>query len=455
MRLRVPVPKRDPLERSRDFAEVSLGYDEREAVAEASRCIQCPSRPCVSGCPIGVDVPRFVKLLAERKFSEAYRVLTDRCPVPAITGRVCPQERQCEALCTLAKLDQPIAIGALERFLGDWAYENGLERPKRVDAVRGKSVAVVGSGAAGIIVASDLARLGYEIVLYEALHAPGGVMVYGIPEFRLPKRVVEAELRYLDELGAEVLLGAVVGKTFTVDELLDQHDAVFLGTGAGRPRLLGVPGEELNGIYTANEFLVRVNLMRSYLFPEYDTPLKVGSRVAVIGAGNTAMDAARTAVRMGAREVWVLYRRTRAEMPARLEEVRNAEEEGVKFVFLVRPVAFRGSFSVESVVLEKMKLGEPDESGRPRPLPTGELIEFEVDTVINAIGFHPNPLVPSVTPGLKTLPDGRIYVDSSCRTSLPRVYAGGDVVVGEGTVIEAMGWGRRAAKSIHEDLARS
>jgi len=455
VKARLSMPKRPADERVRDFREVALGFDEKMAVEEASRCIRCPSMPCVKGCPIGVDILRFLKLVSERRFEEAYKVMMKSCPVPAITGRVCPQERQCEGACTLNKLGQPVAIGAIERFIGDWAYENGISRPGVNRVVSGKRVAVVGSGPAGIIVACDLARLGYEVTIFEALHKPGGVMVYGIPEFRLPKAIVEEELRYLEELEVEIRLGFVIGRTLTVRELLESYHAVFMGCGAGHPRLLGVPGENLRYIYTANEFLTRINLMRAYMFPEYDTPVRVGKRVAVIGAGNTAMDSARTALRMGASEVYVLYRRTQAEMPARHEEVLNAEEEGVKFVFLVQPIGFNGNGKVESVKLAKMRLGEPDESGRPRPVPTGEIIEFPVDTVINAIGFHPNPLVPKSMPELKVDRKGRIVVDDSGRTSVKRVYAGGDIVIGEGTIIEAMGWGRRAALAIHSDIVRN
>ncbi len=450
---RIPIPKRSAEERIRDFNEVVIGYDEKQAIEEASRCLQCPSKPCVKGCPIGVDVPRFIKLIRERKFEEAYKVLIEKCPVPAITGRVCPQERQCEGACTLAKLGQPIAIGALERFIADWAYEKGIEKPKVQEIMmKRRKIAVIGSGPSGIVVASDLARLGYEVTIFEALHKPGGVLTYGIPEFRLPKKIVQRELEYLRELGVVIELGVIVGRTITLNQLLDEYDAVFIGAGAGHPRFLHIPGENLNYIYSANEFLTRINLMNAYLFPEYDTPIHVGKRVAVIGAGNTAMDAARTALRLGASEVYILYRRTRKEMPARHEEIINAEEEGAKFVFLVQPIEFKGTGKVSEVKLMKMKLGEPDETGRPRPIPTGETMEFPVDTVVNAIGFYPNPLIPRTTPELKIDRKGRIIVDEHGRTSIKRVYAGGDIVIGEGTVIEAMGWGRRTALTIKKDL---
>jgi len=449
------MPKRSPEERIRDFNEVALGYDEQMAVKEASRCIQCPEAPCIKGCPVGINIPKFIKFIRERKFEEAYRVVKEGSPIPAITGRVCPQEKQCEKYCTLAKLGQPIAIGALERFVADWAKERGVHVDLQQIDKRSERVAVIGSGPAGIVFATDLAKLGYDVTVFEALHEAGGVLVYGIPEFRLPKKIVREELAYMKDLGIDIELGIVVGKTVSIHELLEEYHAIFIATGAGHPRMLGVPGENLNYIYTANEFLTRVNLMKAYLFPEYDTPIHRGRRVAVIGGGNTAMDAARAALRLGAEEVYVLYRRTREEMPARREEIDNAEEEGVKFIFLVQPIGFKGDSqgNVSDVLLMKMALGEPDESGRPRPIPTGETTDMQVDVVINAIGFHPNPVIPMTTPEIRTDNRGRIVVDSDGRTSMRRVYAGGDIVVGEGTVIEAMGWGRKAALAVHKDLA--
>jgi|UniRef100_A0A7J2U1S1 glutamate synthase (NADPH/NADH) small chain len=452
---RIAMPKRSPEERIRDFNEVALGYDEQMAVKEASRCIQCPEAPCIKGCPVGINIPKFIKFIRERKFEEAYRVVKEGSPIPAITGRVCPQEKQCEKYCTLAKLGQPIAIGALERFVADWAKERGVHVDLQQIDKRSERVAVIGSGPAGIVFATDLAKLGYDVTVFEALHEAGGVLVYGIPEFRLPKKIVREELAYMKDLGIDIELGIVVGKTVSIHELLEEYHAIFIATGAGHPRMLGVPGENLNYIYTANEFLTRVNLMKAYLFPEYDTPIHRGRRVAVIGGGNTAMDAARAALRLGAEEVYVLYRRTREEMPARREEIDNAEEEGVKFIFLVQPTGFKGDSqgNVSDVLLMKMALGEPDESGRPRPIPTGETTDIQVDVVINAIGFHPNPVIPMTTPEIRTDNRGRIVVDSDGRTSMRRVYAGGDIVVGEGTVIEAMGWGRKAALAVHKDLA--
>ncbi len=368
---RTPIPKRSAEERIKDFNEVSLGYSEKEALEEASRCIQCPNKPCVDGCPVGIDIPKFIKLVRERKYEEAYKVIKEKCPIPAITGRVCPQEKQCEKMCTLAKIGQPVAIGALERFVADWAREHGLNVDEKQKWGVGKSVAVVGSGPASIVVASDLARLGYSVTVFEALHEPGGVLVYGIPEFRLPKKIVFEEIQNLKSLGVEIETGVVVGKTITVYDLLEEFDAVFIGTGAGHPRFLNIPGENLNRIYTANEYLTRVNLMRAYLFPEYDTPIHKGKVVAVIGGGNTAMDAARTALRLGSEKVYVVYRRTRKEMPAREEEIENAEEEGVEFMFLLQPIEFIGKSKIEGLKLMKMRLGEPDESGRPRAVPTG------------------------------------------------------------------------------------
>jgi glutamate synthase (NADPH/NADH) small chain len=452
---RVLMPKRNPIERIRDFNEVTLGYSEKEALEEASRCLQCPNKPCVYGCPVGIDIPRFIKFIKERKYEEAYKLIKSCCPIPAITGRVCPQEKQCEKLCTLIRLGEPIAIGALERFVADWAQEQGIFIEPKSNVSRNGEIAIVGSGPAGIVVASDLARLGYNVTLFEALHEPGGVLVYGIPEFRLPKRIVRKEISYLIELGINIELGVLVGKTISIYDLLDEFDAVFIGAGAGHPRFLEIPGENLNYIYTANEFLTRINLMKAYLFPKYDTPIYRGRYVAVIGGGNTAMDAARSALRLGAEKVYVVYRRTRKEMPAREDEIINAEEEGVEFVFLVQPVEFIGSGegSVSKIKLMKMILGELDETGRPKPIPTNETIELQVDSVINAIGFNPNPIISLTTPEIKTDRKGRIIVDKEGRTTMLNVYAGGDIVIGEGTVIEAMGWGRIVAQTIHRDIS--
>ncbi|MEM4442521.1 MAG: NADPH-dependent glutamate synthase [Ignisphaera sp.] len=453
IRPRVSIPKRNPLDRVKDFDEVVLGYSEKEAIEEASRCIQCSTKPCVQGCPIGIDIPRFIKLIKKQRYEEAYRVIIERCPIPAVTGRVCPQEKQCEKFCTLAKLGQPIAIGALERFVADWIHQHGVYIEDKYRGCRRGRIAIVGSGPAGIVVAYDLVRLGYEVTVFEALHAAGGVLMYGIPEFRLPKKIVDYEVKRLLDLEINIELGVIVGRTISIYDLLDKFDAVFIGTGAGHPRLLEIPGENLNHIYTANEYLTRVNLMKAYLFPCYDTPIRRGRYVAVIGGGNTALDVARSALRLGAKEVFVVYRRSRNEMPARSEEISNAEEEGVKFLFLVQPIEFIGNGSVSEIKLMKMRLSEPDETGRPRPIPTGETISLQVDTVVNAIGFHPNPLIPMTVPEIKIDNKGRIVVDREGRTTLSRVYAGGDIVVGEGTVIEAMRWGKIAAQTIHRDLS--
>ncbi len=453
---RVEIRTRPASERVKDFNEVELLLTEDEAIKEASRDIKYCVAPCMNrGCPVNVEIPTMLKLVSQGKIREAYESLIRRSPVPSITGRVCQQEIQCEGSCVLDRLGEPIAIGAIEKFVGDWALDNNIEVAVS-SAKKGKSVAVVGSGPAGIVVASELQRDGYDVTMFEAFHEPGGVLTYGIPEFRLPKRIVRKEFEKLENIGVKLELGAVIGETYTVDELLKDFNAVFLGVGAGRPMFLNVPGENYANIYTANEFLTRVNLMKSYRFPEYDTPLHIGKRVAVIGAGNTAMDAARSSLRLGA-ETYIVYRRGRAEMTGRAVEVHHAEEEGVKFMYYVAPAEFLSSdgVNVSGIKLMKMRPGEPDRTGRPRPVPTGETIEFDVDMVITAIGFYPNPLIPAVTPGLKTDDHGRVVVDLEGRTSIKGVYAGGDIVTGESTVIEAMGWGRRVARTIDRDLQRN
>jgi len=451
---RVPMPKRKPEERIRDFNEVALGYTAEMAMKEASRCLQCKKPRCVEGCPVGVDIPGFIRLIREGKFREAALKVLEKNALPACTGRVCPQEEQCEKYCVLGAKGEPIAIGWLERFVGDYAIQHNLKSEIRVKKERKGRVAVVGSGPAGLTVAGELARMGYEITIFESLHVPGGVLRYGIPEFRLPKRVVDAEIDYLKHLGVEIKTNVVVCKTIDLEDLWNMgYQAIFIGTGAGLPRLLNIPGENLNGVYTANEFLTRVNLMKAYLFPEYDTPIYVGDRVAVIGGGNVAVDAARTALRLGAKEVFILYRRTRAEMPAREEEIENALEEGVKIEFLVSPVRIvegeRGW--VGGVELVRMKLGEIDSSGRRSVSPIkGTNFVFKADTVIVAIGQKPNPLIPRSIEGLKTGRKGEIIVDEKQRTSVEGIFAAGDIVTGAATVIEAMGGGKRAALSIDE-----
>ncbi|MEE9491461.1 MAG: NADPH-dependent glutamate synthase, partial [Dehalococcoidia bacterium] len=395
---RVPMPKQKPKARARNFNEVALGYKEKHALAEANRCIQCKKRTCVDGCPVVVDIPEFILALREGDMPEAVKVLKSKNALPGICGRVCPQETQCEEVCSLAKKGAPIAIGRLERYVADWELNHQTDSKPEVAPAAGKRVAVVGSGPAGLTVAADLAMRGHKVTIFEALHVAGGVLIYGIPEFRMPKNIVQAEVDYVKSLGVEIKLDSVIGKISTVDELLEEgYDAVFLGTGAGLPMFLNIPGENYNGIYSSNEFLTRTNLMKAYLFPEYDTPIKAGKRVAVIGGGNVAMDAARCALRLGAGKVYIVYRRSRAEMPARLEEIENAEEEGVIFKLLTNPVRFLGNDQgwVTAMECVEMELGEPDESGRRRPV-TKEGSEFtmEVDTVVVALGTTPNPLVP-------------------------------------------------------------
>jgi glutamate synthase (NADPH/NADH) small chain len=450
----VPMREQDPKIRIRNFEEVPFGYTPEEAVSEAERCLQCKRAPCIQGCPVNINIPKFIREIREGDFRAAIRTIKETNNLPAICGRVCPQETQCQAVCTLGKKYEPVAIGRLERFVADWEYEHGVELPE-VGKPTGFRVAVVGSGPAGLTCAADLRRFGHEVTIFEALHEPGGVLMYGIPEFRLPKRIVRAEIENLLKMGVELKLNVVVGRTVTIDELFASgYHAVFVGSGAGLPKFLGIPGENLIGIYSANEFLTRVNLMRAYLFPEYDTPIKVGKRVAVVGGGNVAMDAARTALRLGAERVVVLYRRTEAEMPARREEVHHAKEEGVEFEFLVNPVRFLDTGGkVSGVECIRMELGEPDESGRRRPIPIpNSNFVIPVDTVIVAIGNDPHPLVPRTTPGLATTKHGTIVADEEGRTSREGVFAGGDIVTGAATVISAMGAGKRAALAIHRYL---
>ncbi|MEM1674484.1 MAG: NADPH-dependent glutamate synthase [Candidatus Bathyarchaeia archaeon] len=454
----VPMPKQPPHERIRNFNEVALGYTEEQAFMEAERCLQCAEPQCVKGCPVEIDIPAFIKLLREGKFREAIMKIKEKNSLPAVCGRVCPQEDQCQKDCVLGKKGDPVQIGRLERFLADWEREHGVELPEK-KPYTGKRVAVIGSGPAGLTLAGDLAKLGHEVVVFEALHEPGGVLMYGIPEFRLPKSIVQAEIEYIKKLGVTIKTDTLIGRLYTIPELLNEEgfDAVFIGTGAGPPIFMGIPGENLSGIYSANEFLIRVNLMRSYLFPKWDTPIKVGDKVAVIGAGNVAMDAARCSLRLGAKEVHIVYRRSRSEMPAREEEIMNAEEEGVIFDVLTLPVAYYGDEKgwVRKMECIRMQLTEPDESGRrrPVPIPNSNFIA-DIDTVIVAIGRRPNPLIQQTTPGLKVNDDGTIVVDENMRTSIEGVYAGGDIVTGEATVISAMGAGRKAAKSIHEYLLK-
>ena len=449
---RTPMREQDPKERINNFNEVALGYSEEEALLEASRCLQCPKPRCIEGCPVGIDIPAFISLIRERRYREAYRKIKEKDSLPAITGRVCPQENQCEKTCVLARTGEPIAIGRLERFVADYCVEDTQNIEK--DPPNGKRVAVVGSGPAGLTVSADLAKLGYSVTLFEALHLPGGVLAYGIPDFRLPKDIIRREFEYVKALGVEFIPNVVVGKTVLLDELLNDYSAVFIGSGAGAPVFLNIPGENLLGIYSANEFLSRINLMRAHLFPEYDTPLRVGKKVLVIGGGNVAMDSARVSRRLGA-EVTVLYRRSREELPARLEEIKRAEEEGVNFIFLSAPLAFTGNGGwVDTVECQEMELGEPDESGRRSPIPKkGSTFTLKVDTVIIAIGNRPNPIISKTTQGLNIGRHGEILVDPATgKTSKVGVFAGGDIVSGSATVIEAMGAGRRSAIAIHRYL---
>ncbi len=453
---RVPMREQPPEERIKNFNEVPLGYTPEEAIQEANRCLQCKDAPCVKGCPVEIDIPGFIKAIAEGDFKRAVHILKEKNSLPAICGRVCPQEDQCEKLCTLGKIGEPVAIGRLERFAADWEAEQGDIEIPEIPPPTGKRVAVVGSGPAGLTVASDLAKMGHEVVIFEALHKPGGVLMYGIPEFRLPKRIVEREVEYVKKLGVKIITSFVVGKTKTVDELLQEYDAVFIGTGAGLPWFMGIPGENYNGIYSANEYLTRVNLMKAYLFPEYDTPVIRGDRVAVIGGGNVAMDAARTALRLGAKKSMIIYRRSRKEMPARIEEIKRAEEEGVEFHFLTLPVRYHADENgwVKEMECIRMRLGEPDSSGRRRPIPIeGSNFRIPVDVVVVAIGQSPNPLIPNTTPGLKIGKHGNVITDPlTGKTSRKGVFAGGDIATGAATVILAMGAARVAARAIDEYL---
>jgi glutamate synthase (NADPH/NADH) small chain len=451
--------RQDPAVRRRNFDEVALGYSEEQAVREATRCLHCKKRPCVSGCPVEIEIPDFVSLIAEHRFDEAVAKIREKNSLPAVCGRVCPQEDQCEKMCVLGVKAEPVAIGRLERFAADYEMKSGKVSVPALPQPTGKKVAVVGSGPAGLTLAGDLARMGHAVTVFEALHEFGGVLVYGIPEFRLPKDIVRREVEYIERLGATLVPNFVVGKTRTVDELMREgYDAVFVGTGAGLPYFMNIPGENLNGVYSANEFLTRSNLMKAYKFPEYDTPIKIGKRVAVVGGGNVAMDSARTAMRLGADEVYCVYRRSKSEMPARGEEIENALEEEMILKELTNPVRIIGDERgwVKEIECIRMDLGEPDASGRRRPVPVeGSEFRIPVDVVVMAIGQGPNPLVPSTTGGLETTKWGNIIADEETgQTSLGGVFAGGDIVTGAATVILAMGAGRKAARAIDRYLGR-
>jgi glutamate synthase (NADPH/NADH) small chain len=453
---RVPMPEQDPKVRAKNFLEVPLGYTPEMAVEEAERCLQCKNPKCVCGCPVNINIPGFIKLIAEKKYAESARKIKETNALPAVCGRVCPQESQCEVQCVLNKAGRAIAIGRLERFAADYERDNKLiQLPPKAHG-NGKKVAIVGSGPAGLTVAGDLVLLGYDVTIFEAFHKPGGVLMYGIPEFRLPKDIVEKEVAYLVSLGAKLKLNEIVGKTITVEELLKEKGfhAVFIGVGAGLPKFLGIPGENFGGMYSANEYLTRSNLMKAYRFPEYDTPIVKGKKVCVIGGGNVAMDAARTALRLGG-EVYIVYRRGRDEMPARIEEIHHAEQEGVKMLLLTNPIEILGDENnmVKGLKCSRMELGEPDESGRRKPvtIPNSDYV-IECDLVINAIGAGANPLLTTSTPGLDLNKWGYIVADEWGKTKKEMVWAGGDIVTGMATVIEAMGAGKKAAMDIHEKL---
>lgn len=453
---KVPVRLQDPQIRVTNFEEVCLGYSEEEAMAEASRCLDCKKPLCVGNCPVAIDIPKFIVEVKDGKFEEAAKTIAEASALPAVCGRVCPQEIQCEGKCILGIKGEPVAIGKLEKFVADWSRENNIDLGKAVDK-NGKKVAVIGSGPAGLTCAGDLAKLGYEVTVLEALHEPGGVLVYGIPEFRLPKEtVVKHEIDNLKKLGVKIETNVVVGRTVTIDSLIedDGYDAVFIGSGAGLPKFMGIPGENSNGVFSANEFLTRSNLMKAYV-EGYDTPIKLGKKVAVVGGGNVAMDAARTAARLGS-EVYLVYRRSEEELPARVEEVHHAKEEGINLNILTNPYEILADEDgwVTGMKCVRMELGEPDESGRRRPIEIeGSEFVLDVDTVIMSLGTSPNPLISSTTPGLEINKWECIVADEETGlTSKEKVYAGGDAVTGAATVILAMGAGKKAAKAIHESL---
>ncbi|MFC1704176.1 NADPH-dependent glutamate synthase [Candidatus Omnitrophota bacterium] len=456
--MRNKVRQQDPKKRTKNFNQVSLGFSDEQALKEAKRCLQCKKPQCVEGCPVNIDIPAFIKLIAEQKRAESLQKIKEKNNLPAVCGRVCPQEEQCEIACILSKKKEPINIGALERYSADYELlEQETKKEATKPEAKNASVAIVGSGPAGLTAAADLARMGYQVTLFESLHLPGGVLVYGIPEFRLPKQIVAHDVEYIASLGVEIKTNVLIGKTYSIQELFQEgFKGIFLGVGAGLPQFLGIPGENLGRVYSANEFLTRINLMKAYQFPEYATPMNVGEKVAVIGGGNVALDCARSAMRLK-KEVTLVYRRTEAEMPARDEEIENAKEEDLPISFLTQPIEILGDEQgmVKGLKCLKMELGEPDDSGRRRPVPikNSEFL-LEVDTVIMAIGQKPNPLIAKATTELKTNKNGTVLVDDSFMTSIDGVFAGGDIITGADTVISAMGAGKKAAVAIDAYLKK-
>lgn len=450
------MPEQDPKVRARNYEEVAMGYTREMAMEEAERCLSCPNQPCRNGCPVNINIRDFIAKVKEGDFAEAYKIITDTNSMPAVCGRVCPQETQCESLCVRGIKNEPVGIGRLERFVADWAMENGVASTPPAEKT-GHRVAVIGSGPASLTCAADLAKLGHAVTVFEAFHTAGGVLMYGIPEFRLPKAIVQKEVQGLRDLGVDIELNTVVGRTVTIDDLKEEgYEAIFIGTGAGLPTFMNIPGENLSGVYSSNEFLTRNNLMKAYLFPEYDTPIIKGNHVVVVGGGNVAMDSARSALRLGAEKVSIVYRRSEAEMPARVEEVHHAKEEGIVFEMLTNPIGVKGDENgrVTGVTCLRMELGEPDDSGRRRPVEVaGSEFTIPADVFVVAIGQTPNPLIAQTTEGLETNRHGCIVADEeTMATSIPGVYAGGDIVTGAATVILAMGAGKQAAASMHEYL---
>ncbi|MEA3328439.1 MAG: NADPH-dependent glutamate synthase [Candidatus Omnitrophota bacterium] len=463
------MKEQNPQERINNFNEVALGYTPEQAILEAKRCLGCKNAGCIQGCPVEIDIPGFIAEIKKGSFDKAYQVLKEKNNLPAVCGRVCPQETQCEKACVLAKKGKPIAVGSLERFVADWAISHGvserpeqkfkeLERNTQYAIGNTKKIAIIGSGPAGLTAAADLAKTGYQVIIFESLHAVGGVLRYGIPEFRLPKEIVDTEVGYIEKLGVKMEVNAVIGRIKTIDQLrVEGFKAFFIATGAGLPYFLGIKGENLNGVYSANEFLTRVNLMNAYRFPDYDTPVNIGRKVAVIGAGNVALDSARVSRRLGAGEVTIVYRRSESEMPARFEEIKHAREEGIKFELLTSPIKIYGYENgwVRAMRCLRNRLAEPDASGRRRPvaIPDSEF-DFDCDLVVVAVGQGPNPLLLSTIPELKLNKRGNIEADPEGRTSVPDIFAGGDIVTGAATVIEAMGMGKRAARAIDNYLTK-